>query len=82
MHVKMEAVLRKHLQSTKHDGKHGGDGKSSIGVMVPNKITPIPEQKSITTENSEVCCTQSHSLGKSALVTKPLSDLQGCGIGL
>lgn len=33
---------RKYLQSTYHDSEHGGYGETSISIVMPNQITPIP----------------------------------------
>ena len=67
---------RESLQATQHNSKHGGYGKSAIGIVMPNQIASIPQKKSIAAEDCEVCCTQSHSFREPALVTKPLSDAQ------
>lgn len=71
-----------YLQSTNHHCKHSGYGQSAIGGVVSDKITSVPEQKSVTAENNKVSSAQSHTLGESTLVTYLLRNLQCGGVSL
>ena len=71
-----------YLQSTNHHCKHSGYGQSTIGGVVSDKITSVPEQKGVTAENDEVSSAQSDTLGESTLVTYLLRNLQCGGVSL
>lgn len=64
------------LQSSNHDGEHGGDGKAAIGVVMADKVPAVPQQESIAAENGEVGGSQSDTLGETSPITDPLSHLQ------
>lgn len=32
------------LQSTDHDSEHGGDREAAVGIVVPYKVTAVPEE--------------------------------------
>lgn len=70
------------LQSSNHDGEHGGDGKAAIGVVMADKVSAVPQQKSIAAENGEVGGSQSDALCEASPVADPLSHLQSRGVGL
>lgn len=71
-----------YLQSANHHCKHSGNGQTAIGGVVSDKITTVPEQKSVTAENNKVSGAQSHTLGESTLVTYLLRNLQCGGVSL